>query len=103
MSANSINNAVSKLNVLQGKSEITSKGTGNKEDAGFDRLLEETIGKVASLQKEAEKAINELSSGNGDIVQAMISMQKAEISFQTMVEVRNKLISAYEEIMRMQV
>ncbi len=74
-----------------------------QQDGAFEKLLDETIGKVASLQKEADQAIKELTSGEGDIVQAMIAMQKAEISFQTMVEVRNRLVSAYEEIMRMQV
>ncbi len=103
MSTDPVNNSVSKLDLLKAKTELSKSSETSNDNAAFDRLLEETIGKVASLQKEAEKAINELASGDGDIVQAMISMQKAEISFKTMVEVRNKLISAYEEIMRMQV
>lgn len=70
---------------------------------GFDKLLDETIGKVNTLQKEAEAALEALTDGSGDIVQAMVSMQKAELSFQTMVEVRNKLVRAYEDIIRMQV
>ncbi|RMG03728.1 MAG: flagellar hook-basal body complex protein FliE [Nitrospirae bacterium] len=70
---------------------------------GFDKLLDETIGKVNTLQKEAEAALEALTGGSGDIVQAMVSMQKAELSFQTMVEVRNKLVRAYEDIIRMQV
>ncbi len=74
-------------------------GKGGEE---FERFLEETIGKVASLEKEAETAISNLTSGDGDIVEAMVAMQKAEISFQVMLEVRNKLTAAYEEIMRMQ-
>ncbi len=102
MSANSINDALSKLNELQGKLNSPDRPSSS-QDKGFERLLEETIGQVSSLQKEAEQAIQELTSGDGDIVKAMISMQKAEISFKTMVEVRNKLVSAYQEIMRMQV
>ncbi|NOZ25421.1 MAG: flagellar hook-basal body complex protein FliE [Nitrospirae bacterium] len=75
----------------------------DKADGSFETLLDETIGKVASLQKETEKAIAEITSGGGDIVEAMVAMQKADLSFQVMIEVRNKLVSAYEEIMRMQV
>ncbi|HEB75361.1 MAG TPA: flagellar hook-basal body complex protein FliE [Nitrospirae bacterium] len=75
----------------------------DKADGSFEALLDETIGKVASLQKETEKAIAEITGGGGDIVEAMVAMQKADLSFQVMVEVRNKLVSAYEEIMRMQV
>ncbi len=102
MSTNSINNALSKLSNLQDSLNQLEKSSST-QDRGFEKLLEETIGQVTSLQKEAEQAINELTSGDGDIVKAMISMQKAEISFKTMVEVRDKLVSAYQEIMRMQV
>ncbi len=102
MSANSINDALSKISELQGNLKQLDR-TSSAQEGGFEKLLEETIGQVTSLQKEAEQAINELTSGDGDIVKAMISMQKAEISFKTMVEVRNKLVSAYQEIMRMQV
>ncbi|MBI4764735.1 MAG: flagellar hook-basal body complex protein FliE [Deltaproteobacteria bacterium] len=42
-------------------------------------------------------------AGGGDISSAVIAMEKADFSFQVMIEVRNKLISAYEEIMRLQV
>ncbi|RME64643.1 MAG: flagellar hook-basal body complex protein FliE [Nitrospirae bacterium] len=76
---------------------------GKTTEPTFEKLLDETIGKVAGLQKEADRAIEELASGSGDIVQAMVAIQKAELSFQTMVEVRNKLLSAYEELMRMQI
>lgn len=71
-------------------------------EPGFDSVLNDAIGKVAEMQTEAEKAIKELASG-GDVTQAIVAMEKADMSFQVMVEVRNKLISAYEEIMRMQV
>lgn len=77
--------------------------TGQKNaEGGFDALLSEAIGKVAGLQNEAENAIQELASG-GDAMEAIIAMEKADMSFQVMVEVRNKLISAYEEVMRMQI
>ena len=91
---------------IKGLDELSGKNLQKKEETeskGFDRLLDETIGKVSDLQKEADQAIKELTGGEGDIVKAMIAMQKAEISFQTMIEVRNKLVNAYQEIMRMQV
>ncbi|GAB4387984.1 MAG: flagellar hook-basal body complex protein FliE [Thermodesulfovibrionales bacterium] len=75
-----------------------------KEDASgaFGAAMKEALGKVNEIQGEAEKAIQELASG-GDITSAVLAMEKADLSFQIMVEVRNKLVSAYEEIMRMQV
>ncbi len=69
---------------------------------GFDDVMQEAIGKISQIQQDAESAVKELVSG-GDITQAVISMEKADLSFQLMVEVRNKLLNAYEEIMRMQV
>ncbi len=69
---------------------------------GFDQAMQEAIGTIAQVQNDAEKAVRELASG-GDVTQAIIAMEKADMSFQLMVEVRNKLLNAYEEIMRMQV
>jgi flagellar hook-basal body complex protein FliE len=68
----------------------------------FDNVMEEALGKLTQVQSDAEKAVKELASG-GDPAEAIIAMEKADMNFQLMVEVRNKLISAYQEIMRMQV
>lgn len=68
----------------------------------FDDVLKEAFGKISQVEKEVENAVKELSSG-GDIIEAVIAMEKADMSFQLMVEVRNKLLSAYEEISRMQI
>ncbi len=78
------------------------KPAGKEPVAGFDDLMQEAIGKISQVQNDAEKAVKELASG-GDPTEAIIAMEKADMNFQLMVEVRNKLISAYEEVMRMQV
>jgi flagellar hook-basal body complex protein FliE len=88
--------SVASTNVLQGKP--AAKDTGEN----FEVLLKDAVSKVNTVQNEAEKAIQELAGG-GDISSAVIAMEKADLSFQVMIEVRNKLISAYEEIMRLQV
>ena len=75
-----------------------------KSDKSFSNLLKESVEKVNELQKQADVAINDLVVGNNkDIVQTMITMEKAGISFRLMIQVRNKIVQAYEEIMRMQV
>jgi len=67
-------------------------------------MLKESVEKVNSLQKQADAAIDDLVVGNSkDIVQTMIMMEKVDTSFRLMIQVRNKIIQAYEEIMRMQV
>ncbi|MBA4374096.1 MAG: flagellar hook-basal body complex protein FliE [Thermodesulfovibrio sp.] len=81
---------------------LQSKVSGSEAGAGFDAVLKDAVGKVTEVQSEAERAITELASG-GDVTQAIIAMEKADMSFQTMIEVRNRLLTAYEEVMRMQI
>lgn len=69
---------------------------------GFDNVLKDAVGKISQVQKDAETAVRELSSG-GDVTSAVLSMEKADMTFQLMVEVRNRLLTAYEEIMRMSI
>lgn len=69
---------------------------------GFDNILKDAVGKISQVQNDAETAVRELSSG-GDLTSAVLSMEKADMTFQLMVEVRNRLLTAYEEIMRMSI
>ena len=78
------------------------KNNTNDSGSGFQELMVEAMGKITQVQRDAETAVKELVSG-GDITQAVVAMEKADLSFQLMVEVRNRLLSAYEEISRMQV
>ena len=74
-----------------------------KTGVSFLDTLKESIEKVNDLQEQADVASSDLVSGsNTDIVQTMVTMEKADISFRLMMQVRNKIIQAYEEIMRMQ-
>lgn len=79
-----------------------SQSTG-EADGSFTGILKHAINEVNHAQIEADNAIQELAYGEKDIHQTMIAMEKAEVSFQLMMQARNKIISAYEEIMRMQI
>ena len=62
------------------------------------------MSKVNELQQGADKAIKGLAKGEVENVHdTMIAIEKANISFNLMVQVRNKLVQAYEEVMRTQV
>jgi flagellar hook-basal body complex protein FliE len=78
------------------------KPAGGDAAKGFEDVMQEAIGKLSQVQNDADTAVKELSSG-GDAGQAIIAMEKADMNFQLMVEVRNKLIAAYEQVMGMQV
>ncbi len=78
------------------------KGASQKNDAkGFDEMMNQAINEVSQVQQSADKAANDLANG-GDMTQAIIEMEKANLNFQLMVEVRNKILNAYEQIMGMQ-
>ena len=74
------------------------------KDQRFADFFWRSIEEVDNLQQQADGAIQKLATGRQkDLHQTMIAMEKAEISFQLLMKVRNKIISAYEEIMRMSI
>lgn len=70
----------------------------------FKDTLADAISEVQHLQNEADTTIKKLVSGElKDVGEAMVAVEKGDMAFQTMMTVRNKVMTAYEEIMRMQV
>lgn len=70
----------------------------------FAKLLEDSVAQVNQLQKKADQAIASLASGEAtSLHDTMIAMEQADISFRLMMQVRNKIVEAYQEILRMQV
>jgi len=84
-----------------------SPGKARKSDgdvSSFRKMLKGSIEEVNRLQSEADTSIEQLVAGNTkNLHETMIALEKADISFRLMMEVRNKIIEAYHEIMRMQV
>jgi flagellar hook-basal body complex protein FliE len=95
-------NEIAGIGSVASAPSVQGKTAAKESGENFEVLLKDAVNKVNTVQNDAEKAIQELAGG-GDISSAVIAMEKADISFQVMIEVRNKLISAYEEIMRLQV
>jgi len=68
----------------------------------FSALLGRMVSEVNAQQQVSTQSVNALQSGaNVPLHQAVISMEEANVSFQLMVEVRNRLLESYQEIMRM--
>jgi flagellar hook-basal body complex protein FliE len=77
---------------------------GQPANDSFGSLLGRFVDEVNTRQNAASDAVHALQSGgNVSLHQAVIAMEEASISFQLMVEVRNKLLESYQELMRMQV
>ncbi|MCD6290458.1 MAG: flagellar hook-basal body complex protein FliE [Anaerolineae bacterium] len=72
--------------------------------ASFADLARDALEQLNQLQQEADNAAVSLVAGEPvDVHDVMIALQKADLGFQIAIQVRNKLIEAYQEIMRMQV
>jgi flagellar hook-basal body complex protein FliE len=70
---------------------------------GFADTLKSAIDEMGQLSSQAEtKVAGVLEGGGTDVHSALIAVEKADLSFQLMMQVRNKIVSAYQEISRMQ-
>jgi flagellar hook-basal body complex protein FliE len=76
----------------------------NSGSPSFGNALQQSLEKVNRLQLDADAAIGDLVTGRKmDIHQTMIAVEKASVSFELLMQIRNKVISAYDKIMRTQV
>ena len=83
---------------------VSPKSTSPLQPVSFEQMLKQSLNDVNQLQIDADKAVQALATGEEqDIHNTMIAMEKADIAFRLLMQVRNKVISAYETIMRMAV
>ncbi len=94
------------LSQLQATSRASS-ASGDAQPAGgagdFAALLQSSLEQVSGAQADAKQLAKSLELGapNVNIEDVIISLQKADVSFQAMVQVRNKLVEAYQQVMSM--
>jgi len=80
------------------------KSEANQAEQNFGKMLSGLVGDVQQQQQSADQAMQQVHAGNAkNLHEAMIAMEQADISIRFMVQVRNKAMDAYQEIMRMQV
>ena len=86
----------------QGQSTESSSVSGQSD---FSDILKQSVEKVNDAQMDSKKLQEAFQMGdpNVQVSEVMVAMQKSNVSFQAMLQVRNKLVSAYQEIMNMQV
>lgn len=100
-------------NILQQLQAASALASGTKKEVRSDEIasvdfgdkLKAAIDQVNKTQRTADTLSEQFVSdqSNVDLHEVMISLQKANVSFQSMIQVRNKLVTAYQEIMNMQV
>lgn len=90
------------LNDSNSGSAFGTQKAGN--DGGFSELLKQGIGEVNKTMKASEQSAVDLATGkSSNIHETMLAAAKAELGFNMLVQLRNKAIEAYQEVMRMQV
>jgi flagellar hook-basal body complex protein FliE len=79
------------------------QAVGRSEGPGFGEMLKQAVDSVAETQQKSGELQRAFEQGDPgvDITQVMIQMQKASVSFEAMNQVRNRLVSAYQDIMNM--
>lgn len=106
MSSMEISQVLAQMRVMaaQAGSPAGTESTA-ADGASFQQLLSDSIGKVNDLQQQAGALKTGFEQGQDGISlsQVMIASQKANLSFNAMVEVRNKLVEAYKDVMNMPV
>ena|SRR5438477_8117868 len=77
----------------------TATRNGASGDSEFMNTLRNAMDQVGQLQSEADGKVAQLLTGNGqDVHSAMIAVEKASLAFQMMVQVRNKIVQAYQQV-----
>ena len=83
---------------------LASPPTPTAKQGEFTNVLKDFVQNANQQHMQADKAIQNFADGNSNDIQSVaLSMAKADLSFRLVLEIRNKLMDAYQEIMRMQV
>jgi flagellar hook-basal body complex protein FliE len=105
-SLNPIASAPAAASILAGSTTATAlspTGGAAGAPAPFSDLLTDAVGQVNQLEDQARVAVDGLMTGSGvDVHQAMIATQKASMSFELALAVRNKAVQAYQQVIGMQ-
>lgn len=103
MSEMNVNQVLAQMRAMSleaGSSKVLETGGGG---ADFAAMLKQTIGTVNDTQQTAGKMTKafEIGDTNVSLAEVMVASQKASVSFQAMLQVRNKLVEAYQDVMNM--
>jgi len=76
-----------------------ASSAGNVGESSFQDLMMQSLREVNGMQQDAQKAVEQLATGEDvNMAEVMTAVQKADMSFRLMLQMRNKLVQAYQEI-----
>lgn len=82
---------------------LTPKAAPVEGERSFKEILQDSLGSVNQLQKDADQVLEKYTKGEASQDQVMVAFKKAQIAFEAMLQIRNKLVDAFEEIQRMRI
>lgn len=108
MNSTDISQVLAQIRVMSGQAHAGAKlseGPAGTEPAAFSDVLKNSLAAVNTTQVQASELGEKFQARDPstDLAQVMVAVEKASVSFEAMTQVRNKLVEAYQEIMRMQV
>src|SRR4051794_37279394 len=90
--------------ILSAPIPITQLDPGAKSAGGFGAILQDAMHTVGNLNTNASKSVESFLSGEGDdLHKTIMTTQRADLAMELFLQVRNKVVQAYQEVMRMQV
>lgn len=93
-----------RLNGADSKAKGPANAAGSVDGKDFKSTLQDSINEVNRLQSEADQAMSNLATGKTEnVAEVFTAVKKAELAFQTLMQIRNKLMDAYDEIKQMKV
>ncbi len=86
---------------LTNPQQLLSNNQPEKGGGGFESILSSSLKEVNDLQLQANQAVQELAAGKKESIhETMIALEKASVSFDLMMQIRNKIVDAYQEIIK---
>ncbi len=104
MDSKGIDQLLSQLNATSALAAGKTAPVAAEGSANFAGMLKDAVEGVNAVQQDAKSMAQafQLGDPNANLQDVMVSLQKANLSFQTMVQVRNKLVEAYQNVMNLQ-
>lgn len=97
-----MNNGISAIRILPAEVDPASTRAPASKD-GFAGTFRDALAEVDRLQSQANQQVTGMLEGTGtEVHKAMIAVEKADLAFQLMLQVRNKIVQAYQEVSRLQ-
>jgi flagellar hook-basal body complex protein FliE len=83
--------------------DTETSSASSSPESGFGDALKKLVDSVEGTAGEANQAVGRMLDGSGDVHEAMIALQRADTMLQLTVQIRNKVVQAYQDVMRMSV